>query len=32
MNNTFWVGTYPGLTPEMIDFITESIAEYVQRG
>lgn len=32
MNNTFWVGTYPGLTSEMIDFITESIAEYVQRG
>jgi CDP-6-deoxy-D-xylo-4-hexulose-3-dehydrase len=32
MNNTFWVGTYPGLTPEMIDFITESITEYVQKG
>jgi CDP-6-deoxy-D-xylo-4-hexulose-3-dehydrase len=32
MNNTFWVGTYPGLTSEMIDFITESITEYVQRG
>jgi CDP-6-deoxy-D-xylo-4-hexulose-3-dehydrase len=32
MNNTFWVGTYPGLSPEMIDFITESITEYVQKG
>ena len=32
MNNTFWVGTYPGLTSEMIDFITESITEYVQKG
>jgi CDP-6-deoxy-D-xylo-4-hexulose-3-dehydrase len=31
MNNTFWVGTYPGLTSEMIDFITESITEYVQK-
>jgi CDP-6-deoxy-D-xylo-4-hexulose-3-dehydrase len=32
MNNTFWVGTYPGLTSEMIDFVSESITEYVQRG
>jgi CDP-6-deoxy-D-xylo-4-hexulose-3-dehydrase len=32
MNNTFWVGTYPGLTPEMIDFVTESITEFVQKG
>ncbi len=30
MNRTFWVGTYPGLTFEMLDFIAESIAEYVQ--
>jgi CDP-6-deoxy-D-xylo-4-hexulose-3-dehydrase len=32
MNNTFWVGTYPGLSSEMIDFITESITEFVQKG
>ena len=29
MNRTFWVGTYPGLTPPMLDFIAESIIEYV---
>jgi CDP-6-deoxy-D-xylo-4-hexulose-3-dehydrase len=32
MNNTFWVGTYPGLTSEMIEFVSESITEYVQKG
>jgi CDP-6-deoxy-D-xylo-4-hexulose-3-dehydrase len=31
MNKTFWVGTYPGLTFEMLDFIAESIDEYIQR-
>jgi CDP-6-deoxy-D-xylo-4-hexulose-3-dehydrase len=29
MNRTFWVGTYPGLTAPMLDFIAESIIEYV---
>jgi CDP-6-deoxy-D-xylo-4-hexulose-3-dehydrase len=23
MNNLFWVGVYPGLTPEMLDYMTE---------
>jgi CDP-4-dehydro-6-deoxyglucose reductase, E1 len=32
MNRTFWVGTYPGLTNEMLDFVAESIAEYVNKG
>jgi CDP-6-deoxy-D-xylo-4-hexulose-3-dehydrase len=32
MKNTFWVGTYPGLNAEMLDFVAESITEYVQRG
>jgi CDP-6-deoxy-D-xylo-4-hexulose-3-dehydrase len=32
MNKTFWVGTYPGLTNEMVDFVAESIAEYVNKG
>ena len=25
MNNTFWVGVWPGLTDEMLDFVAESI-------
>jgi CDP-6-deoxy-D-xylo-4-hexulose-3-dehydrase len=29
MNRTFWVGTYPGLTTPMLDFIAESISEFV---
>jgi CDP-6-deoxy-D-xylo-4-hexulose-3-dehydrase len=32
MNRTFWVGTYPGLTNEMLDFVAESIVEYVSKG
>jgi CDP-6-deoxy-D-xylo-4-hexulose-3-dehydrase len=32
MNRTFWVGTYPGLTFEMLDFVAESILEYTQHG
>jgi CDP-6-deoxy-D-xylo-4-hexulose-3-dehydrase len=29
MNQTFWVGVYPGLTEEMIDYIGESIESFV---
>lgn len=29
MNRTFWVGVYPGLTPAMLDYIAESIIEFV---
>lgn len=29
MNRTFWVGVYPGLTPPMLDFIAESITDFV---
>lgn len=29
MNRTFWVGTYPGLTRPMLDFVAESIREYL---
>jgi CDP-6-deoxy-D-xylo-4-hexulose-3-dehydrase len=25
MNNVFWIGVYPGLTPAMIDYMAESI-------
>lgn len=27
MNNTFWVGVYPGMTDEMIDYMAEAITE-----
>ena len=29
MNNTFWVGVYPGMTDEMIDQISKVIIEYL---
>ena len=25
MRNTFWVGVYPGMTDEMIDYMAETI-------
>lgn len=28
MNNTFWVGIYPGLNTEMLDFITEKLEAF----
>jgi CDP-6-deoxy-D-xylo-4-hexulose-3-dehydrase len=31
MNDTFWVGVWPGLTPEMLDFVIESIANFVKK-
>lgn len=31
MTNTFWVGVYPGLSPEMITYILESFHDFVQR-
>lgn len=30
MKNSFWVGVYPGMTDEMIDYITKTIVEVVQ--
>ena len=30
MNNTFWVGCHPGLTEEMLDWIIESIFDYIK--
>lgn len=30
MNNTFWVGVYPGMTDEMIDFMAKTIKEAIQ--
>jgi CDP-6-deoxy-D-xylo-4-hexulose-3-dehydrase len=26
---TFWIGVYPGLTPEMVDFMIETVTEFV---
>lgn len=31
MNNTFWVGVYPGMTDEMIDYMAQVIIEAVQQ-
>jgi CDP-6-deoxy-D-xylo-4-hexulose-3-dehydrase len=31
MKRTFWVGTYPGLTPVMLDYIIESISEFMEK-
>jgi CDP-6-deoxy-D-xylo-4-hexulose-3-dehydrase len=31
MKRTFWVGTYPGLTPVMLDYIIESIIEFMEK-
>jgi CDP-6-deoxy-D-xylo-4-hexulose-3-dehydrase len=29
MNNVFWLGVYPGLTPQMLDFVAATIAKFV---
>jgi CDP-4-dehydro-6-deoxyglucose reductase, E1 len=29
MNNTFWVGVYPGLSKEMLDFVAEKIETFL---
>lgn len=31
MNDTFWVGVYPGMTDEMIEFMAETIVEALQK-
>lgn len=31
MNNTFWVGVYPGMTDQMIDYMAEVIIEAVSK-
>jgi hypothetical protein len=28
MENTFFIGVYPGLTPEMIDYVTGSFDDF----
>jgi CDP-6-deoxy-D-xylo-4-hexulose-3-dehydrase len=29
MNNVFWVGVYPGLTPPMLDFVAQTITGFI---
>jgi len=29
MNNVFWVGTYPGITPPMLDFVAKTITGFI---
>ena len=31
MNNTFWVGVYPGMTDRMIDYMAKVIKEAVEK-
>jgi len=31
MNNSFWIGVYPGITVEMIDYILEKFDEFFKR-
>jgi CDP-6-deoxy-D-xylo-4-hexulose-3-dehydrase len=31
MNNVFWLGTFPGLTNEMLDYIAETAAAFVEK-
>ena len=30
MNNSFWIGVYPGMTDEMIDYMIKVIKEAIQ--
>jgi CDP-4-dehydro-6-deoxyglucose reductase, E1 len=30
MNNVFWIGVYPGMTGEMLDFVAKSIHQFTQ--
>lgn len=31
MNHTFWIGVYPGMTDEMIDYMAETVIEAIRR-
>lgn len=30
MNRTFWVGVYPGLTSQMLDYVSDTLVEFVK--
>ncbi len=29
MNNVFWIGVFPGLTREMLDYVVETATKFV---
>jgi CDP-6-deoxy-D-xylo-4-hexulose-3-dehydrase len=29
MNRTFWIGVYPGLTENHLDFVIETLTDYI---
>ena len=29
MNDSFWIGVYPGMTDEMLDYMSEKIHEFI---
>ena len=29
MNDSFWIGVYPGMTGEMLDYMSEKIHEFI---
>ncbi len=31
MMRSFWLGVYPGLTPEMLDYVADSVSEFMKR-
>lgn len=31
MNNSFWIGVYPGITKEMIDYVGKTFEEYINK-
>jgi len=31
MNQTFWIGVYPGLTSQMLDYMSDTLVEFVKR-
>lgn len=31
MNQVFWIGVYPGLTEEILNFVVETIAQFIRR-
>jgi CDP-6-deoxy-D-xylo-4-hexulose-3-dehydrase len=31
MNNTFWLGVYPGLTKEMLDYVVSVVQDFVEK-
>ena len=30
MNDTFWIGVYPGMTDKMLDYMVETIRKAIQ--